>query len=267
LKSSSLRARCTKATTCCAEPLAGAGGLAPDDLELARRVRVVDPGVQAAALERVVDLAGAVRRDDDDRRMRGADRADLGHRELQLGEHFEQEGLEGLVGPVELVDEQHRRLRLRERLQQRALEQHLARIQLAHERIASGLVAGFGHTDLEHLPRDVPFVGGRGDVQALVALQADQGRPQRARQHLGQLGLADAGFAFEQQRPAQAQGEKDGRGQCAAGEVVLAGQQGQGFIDVVGSGHVVGIRVSGSRFPRPDLSARAPAQRRAGPSR
>ena len=46
--------------------------LAPDDRELALRVRIVDPVVQAAALDRVVDLARAVRRDHDDRRRCGA---------------------------------------------------------------------------------------------------------------------------------------------------------------------------------------------------
>ncbi len=46
-----------------------------------RQRRVVDPVVQAAALERVVQVAGAVRREHDDRRMRGRQRADLGDRD------------------------------------------------------------------------------------------------------------------------------------------------------------------------------------------
>jgi hypothetical protein len=37
------------------------------------------------------------------------DRAQLGDGDLEVGQHLEQEGLEGLVGAVELVDQQHRR--------------------------------------------------------------------------------------------------------------------------------------------------------------
>ena len=44
--------------------------LAAHDRELALRVGIVDPVIEAAALDRVVDLARAVRRDDDDRRRR-----------------------------------------------------------------------------------------------------------------------------------------------------------------------------------------------------
>ena len=41
--------------------------------------------------------------------MFGADRSDLRDRHLKIGEDFEQEGLERLVGAVELVDQQYRR--------------------------------------------------------------------------------------------------------------------------------------------------------------
>src|SRR5207244_1420204 len=80
--------------------------LAVQNLELARRVREVHPVVEAAPLHRVVDLARAVGGDDHDRRLGGAQRADLGNRDLPVRQHLEQVGLEGLVGPVELVDEQ-----------------------------------------------------------------------------------------------------------------------------------------------------------------
>ena len=57
--------------------------------------------------------------------MRGLDRAELGDRHLEVGQHFEQERLERLVGAVELVDQQHRRAgRIGlQRLQQRPLDQ------------------------------------------------------------------------------------------------------------------------------------------------
>ena len=50
----------------------------------------IDPLIQAAALERVVHLARAVRRQDDERRLVGAHRAELGNRDLELGEQLEQ---------------------------------------------------------------------------------------------------------------------------------------------------------------------------------
>ena len=83
--------------------------LAADDLELARGVGIVDPVVEAAALQRVVDLAGAVGGDDDDRRLGGLDRAEFGDRHLEVGQDFQQERLEGLVGAVEFVDQEDRR--------------------------------------------------------------------------------------------------------------------------------------------------------------
>ena len=65
--------------------------------------------IQAAPLQRVVELAGAVGGDDDDRRHGGADRAELGNGHLKVGQQLEQKPLELLVGAIELVDEQHRR--------------------------------------------------------------------------------------------------------------------------------------------------------------
>src|SRR5579863_4940457 len=70
LNKSILRSFCTTATTSrdrCAFALGG---------------RIVDPVVKAAALQRVVDLAGAVRGDDDDRRVLGMNRPDLRDRDL-----------------------------------------------------------------------------------------------------------------------------------------------------------------------------------------
>ena len=109
LNSSSLRSAWTKATTSRDSRAGASGHLAPHDLQLALGVRIVDPVIEAAPLQRVVDLAGAVGGDDDDRRLLRLDRAELGHRHLEVGQDLEQEGLEGLVGAVELVDQEHRR--------------------------------------------------------------------------------------------------------------------------------------------------------------
>src|SRR5579871_5959863 len=51
----------------------------------------------------------------------------------------------------------------------------------------------------------VPLVDSGGRIETLIALQADQLAPEARRQHLGDLGLADTGLAFEKQRPAHAQ--------------------------------------------------------------
>ena len=99
--------------------------------------------IEAAALDRVVDLARAVRRDDDDRRRGRLDRPELGNRDLVLGQHLEQVRLERLVGAVELVDEQHRRNAVvrRERLEQRTLQQEARREDVVRERIAIDVAA------------------------------------------------------------------------------------------------------------------------------
>ena len=85
------------------------GRAGPDDLDLAVEARVLDPVVEAAPLQRVVQLAGPVRGEHDDRRRRGRHGAELGDAHLVGREHLEQERLELVVGPVDLVDEQHRR--------------------------------------------------------------------------------------------------------------------------------------------------------------
>jgi hypothetical protein len=45
--------------------------------------------VKTAALQRIVDLAGAVRGDDDDRRLRRLDGAEFGDRDLEVAENFQ----------------------------------------------------------------------------------------------------------------------------------------------------------------------------------
>ena len=87
---------------------------------------------------------------------------------------------------------------------------------------AIDIVRGFGQADLDHLPRHVPFVRGLRDVQAFVALHAQQRCLQRGGQRLGELGLADAGLAFQQQRALQLQRQEHGGGQAAVG--VVAGR-------------------------------------------
>ena len=85
-------------------------GVQADDLHLALDRRVVEPEVEAAALQRLGQLARVVRGEDDDRQGRRRDPAQLGDRDLEVGEQLEQHRLELLVGLVDLVDQQDDRL-------------------------------------------------------------------------------------------------------------------------------------------------------------
>ena len=99
-----------------------------------------------------------------------------------------------------------------------------------------GLAARLEQPDLEHLARVVPLVDGRVDVEALVALEADEPGAEGRREDLGELGLADAGLALEEQRAAELEGEEDRRRERAVGdvvalaEVVLDGLDGAGAV-------------------------------------
>src|SRR4051812_46035700 len=152
-----------------------AGHARLDDRELAIRVRIIDPVIETTPLQRVVDLAGAVGGDDDDRRARRLHGAEFGDRHLEVAEDFEQIGLERLVGAVELVDQQHRRpgdVRL-QRLEQRSLDHVAIGENVGRQLIAIGISGGLGHPDRDHLRGAIPLVDRRGDVEAFVTLQAD----------------------------------------------------------------------------------------------
>ena len=151
------------------QPLGHAGHAQAQDLDLALERRVRDPVKQAAALERVVQLARAVGGEDDRRAARRRDGPDLGDRDLEVGEHLEQEGLELVVGAVDLVDEQDDGLLGGDRLQQRPADEELGPEELLL--VDGALLRG---ADVQQLAGVVPLVDGVGDVEALVALQADQ---------------------------------------------------------------------------------------------
>ena len=196
----------------------------------------------------------------DPRRRVRLDRADLGDRDLEVGQDLEQVGLELLVGPVDLVDEQDRRdaVRRLERLEQRPADEEIGPEDVVGGRVL-GLATSLQQPDLEHLARVVPLVDGRVDVQPLVALEPDQLRAQRGRQDLGELGLADPGLALEQQRTAQLQREEDGRRERSVGdvvprpEVVLDGLDGTGPLGAAGTvGHGRNLHAPrAGRVPRP----------------
>ena len=149
----------------------------------------------------------------------------------------EQVGLELVVGAVDLVDEQHRRRTLAglDRPQQRPLDEEALLVQLGLQGVGrppGRLAAGLGGAQVEQLAAVVPVVDGLGGVDALVALQADQLAAGPRGEDLGDLGLADAGLALEQQRPAQRDGQEHRRGQSVVGEVAVGGEGGGDLVDV-----------------------------------
>src|SRR5581483_4295089 len=199
------------------------------DLELAFEIGVVDPVVDAAPLERVVQVARPVRGHDDDRRHLGGEGTELrdGHRVVR--EDLEQKRFELVVGAVDFVHEQDgRRARpVRDRAEQRTPDQERLRIQLV---LGDAFVRDLGGAQVQQLARVVPFVDGLRDVDALVALQADELAAGPAGENLADLGLADTGLAFEQQRTLQLEREEDRGGQTLVGYVVV---RGEGVTDVV----------------------------------
>ena len=121
--------------------------------------------------------------------------------------------------------------------QQRPLQQEPRREDVVRERVAIDVARGLGEPDLDHLPRVVPLVDRRRDVEAFVALQAHELLAERRGQHLGDLGLADARLAFEEQRAAHLEREKDAGREAAVGDVVVAVEQREDGVDGGGIGN------------------------------
>ena len=205
------RSSCTIAVTCSASRADASGTRWRDDRQFLLERRIVDPLIQAAALQRVVHLARAVGGEDDERRLGRPHRAELGNRDLEFGEQLEQKPFELLVGAIDLVDQQDGRTRARriDRLQQRPLDEKRFAVELAVARLSRSSACGrVEDPQLEQLARVVPFVERVADVEAFVALQANQIGVERGGDRGGQRGLADARLALEKQRSFQAQREK-----------------------------------------------------------
>ena len=111
-----------------------------------------------------------------------------------------------------------------DRLQQRALDQERIAIELAMRLVAAQLAGGIEDAQLQQLPRVVPLVDGVADVEALVALQPNQVGAERRGRRGGQRGLADAGLAFQKERPSQPQRQKQRHRQALVGHVVVVRQ-------------------------------------------
>src|SRR2546428_2076998 len=209
----------------------------PHDLDLFLEVGIVDPVVEAAALQRVVHLARAVRRDDHKWRLLRLDGADLRNRDLEVGEQLEQERLELLIGTVDLIDQEHRRsgVVVIDGVQQRTPQQELRAEDLALG--GPAVLALPQQPNMQKLARIIPLVDGMSEVDALVALQPDEARSQDVRHHLRRLGLADSGFALDEQRLLEPQREKNGRGETAVADVAALAKAPLDFVNARRSRH------------------------------
>ena len=118
-----------------------------------------------------------------------------------------------------------------ERLQQRPLDQEALGEHVALEPLAVVLALGLGGADGDHLRGVIPLVDRGGDVEAFVALQPDEAPAERLRQHLGDLGLADAGLAFEEDRPPHLQRQIEHGAERAVAEVLRLGEERDGGVD------------------------------------
>ena len=204
------------------------GGAQADDLDLSLEVGEVDPVVEAAALERIVELSGAVRGNDYRGRLIGGDRPELGHGHGVVGEDLEQEGLELVVSAVELVDQEHGSGAGADCAQQRPLEQELGPVELGHPPLGVDLTH-LERPRVEKLPRIVPLVERLPGIDPLVALEPDQLRVDDTGQRLADLRLADPGLPLEEQRAAHREGEEDRGREPAVRQIGLARE---GTLDV-----------------------------------
>ncbi len=168
--------------------------------KFARGIRITDPVIETAPLERVMDFARAIGCDDDDRRMRGFHRSHFRDRHLKVGEHFKEKRLERFIGAVELVDQQHGGaggIGL-QRLQQWPLDEKAFGEDIVLKALTIFRALGLAETDGDHLRGVIPFIDGGRDIEPFIALQPDQPSAERLAQDLGDLGLADAGLPLEE---------------------------------------------------------------------
>ena len=196
-----------------AQRLRNAGHPAFDDPLFQLLLGEADVQMQAAALQRVAEIAFAVRGQDHGRRRDRDDGAEFRNRDLEIAEDFQQQRFELGVRLVDFVDQQHAAGGLLQRLQQRPRldeflgEEHVAEImQLVERRLQRRRAAEhFAELVLQDLRVQkllgvFPLVERLGLVQSLIALQADHLQAAPGGDRLRKLGLADAGGAFDQDR-------------------------------------------------------------------
>jgi hypothetical protein len=177
-----------------------------DDLQLMLELGVVEPEIQAPPLQRLGQLARVVAREQHDGLRLGVDSPELRNADLEIGQQLEQHRLELLVGLVDLVDQQHDGVGGGDRGHQRPRQQELLAEDVVLHVLPAG-VARFG-LDSQQLLAVVPLVQRLGLVEALVALEPDQGPIEVAGERLRQLRLADTGGSLDQHRLAELRREE-----------------------------------------------------------
>src|SRR6266540_1623440 len=153
--------------------------------------------------------------------MFGLERAELRDGDLKIREHLQQERLKLLIRTVDLVDQQDRRLGLgADRAQQRPLEEERVTEDeaLLLLRVTRGALLDL---DPQHLLWIVPLVEGRVDVEAFVALQADQFSVEGCGQNFGDLGLPDPGLSLDEDWLLQLHGQERRGSDGAVRHIVL----------------------------------------------
>ena len=175
---------------------------------------------KAAAQKRVRQFFLVVGGDDDDRAMAGADGfVGLVDVELHAVEFLQQIVRKLDIGLVDLVDQQHHALARLERFPQLTLAQVVAHVVDAfHTELG---IAQAAHRVV--LVQTLLRLGGGLDVPG------DQPRLQRARQLLGQQGLARARLALDQQRPLQRDGRIDREAEIRGGNVGVGALESHGM--------------------------------------
>ena len=224
-------------TTSSASLIGRLGDLELDDRKFLRAIGKIDVQMQASPLERVGHFARVVRGQHDQRNVLGLERAEFGHGHLEVGKQLEQERFELGVGLVDLVDQQDRRLLAGNSLEQRprqheALgEEDLVLRRDSIDRLGQALGADQHFADfvlenlgIEELLGVLPFVERLALVEAFVTLKADHLEAERCGQHLGQVGLADAGGAFDQDGLAQFTCQVDDGRDSPAGDIIVLGE-------------------------------------------
>ena len=199
-------------------------------------------------------LARAVRCHQHDRRMRGLHGAELRHGDLEIGQHFQQERLEGLVGAVDLVDQQHRRpVRVGlQRLQQRPLDQEALGEHVVLDALAVALAFRFRQPNGDHLRAVIPLIDGGRKCRAPRSIAGGSaGAPASLASTLAISVLpTPASPSTNSGRPILQRQIKHRR-QRAVGDVIGLGQQIEGGLDG-GRERLYGhIRVLRGDFIRP----------------
>ena len=210
------------------EALGGVGHAGPDDRDLTVEIGQLDPHVEAAALECLVEFSRAVRGQEDDRATFGFDRADLGDRDLKVRQQLEQKRFELVIGAIDLVDQEHgwNLVVAGNRVEQWSALQEARPEQLVKYFFALPSVTGrLKRADIQHLARVGPVVECMGDVDSFVTLETNQSSTKRVGNDLCELGLANARLAFEQHGLAELESKMHRRGEAAVGQIGPFGER------------------------------------------